>query len=43
MLNPHALETLHDKLGQPRWFWPVVMFTVFVALPLLASYVEQAA
>jgi uncharacterized membrane protein (DUF485 family) len=41
-MSPHALENLHNKLGQPKWFWPLVMFALFVALPLLASYVEQA-
>ena len=42
-MNPHALEALHTRMGKPKWFWPVVMFTVFVALPLLASYVEEVA
>lgn len=36
------MEALFNRLGQPRWFWPVVMFVLFIALPLLASYVENA-
>ncbi len=24
-MNPYALESLYQRLGQPAWFWPVVM------------------
>ena len=41
-MNPHALENLYVKLGKPAAFWPAVMFVLFVALPLLASAVENA-
>ena len=41
-MNPYYLEALYHRMGQPKYFWPAVMFTIFVALPLLASAVEQA-
>ena len=41
-MNPNYLESLCAKLGNPSWFWPAVMFVLFVVLPLLASAVEQA-
>lgn len=40
-MNPHFLESLYVRMGQPAYFWPAVMFALFVALPLLASAVEN--
>lgn len=37
------LEKLYDRMGQPSWFWPAVIFTLLVALPLLASAIEYGA
>jgi hypothetical protein len=37
-----GLSMLHTRLGSPSWYWPTVMFILFVVLPLLASAVEQA-
>ena len=36
------LERLYVRLGEPAWYWPAVMFAIFVVLPLLASAVENA-
>lgn len=36
------LERFYVRLGEPAYFWPCVMFLIFVALPLLASAVENA-
>lgn len=41
-MNPYAFERLHTRLGQPRWFWPAVLFTIFIALPCLASAIDGA-
>jgi len=41
-MNPFALERLHARLGKPAWFWPAVLFTIFVALPCLASALDGA-
>lgn len=38
-----GLSILHTKLGSPKWYWPAVMFVIFVALPLLASAIENGA
>lgn len=32
MINPHALETLYERLGSPRWFWPAVFFALFLLI-----------
>ena len=40
-MHAHMLEALYNRMGQPAYFWPAVMFTIFVALPLLASAVEN--
>jgi len=40
-MNPHYLEHLYISLGQPRWFWPLVMFVIFIVLPLAASAIEN--
>jgi hypothetical protein len=31
------LERLYNHLGQPAWFWPVVIFTCLVGIPLAMS------
>lgn len=36
-MNPHYLENLYNRLGKPKFFWPLVMFVLFVVLPLLGS------
>jgi len=41
-MNAHALESLYHRLGQPSWFWPAVMFVIFIALPCLASAIDGA-
>lgn len=38
----NGLSILDAKLGHPRYFWPAVMFTLFVVLPCLASAVYGA-
>jgi hypothetical protein len=40
-MNPHALEALYHRMGRPAYFWPCVMFVLFIVLPLLASAVEN--
>lgn len=42
-MNPHALETLYHRLGQPAWFWPLVLGFLFVVLPSLASALQAVA
>lgn len=37
-----GLSILEAKLGRPRAFWPAVLFTIFVALPCLASALDGA-
>jgi hypothetical protein len=37
-----ALERLYHRLGHPAYFWPLVMFTLFIVLPCLASAVDGA-
>lgn len=41
-MSPHALENLHKRMGEPKWFWPAVLFVIFVLAPLLASAIEVA-
>ena len=41
-MSPYALERLYDRLGNPQWFWPSVMFVLFVALPCIASAIDGA-
>lgn len=36
------LERLYDHIGQPAYFWPAVITTIFVVLPCLASALESA-
>lgn len=38
----NGLSILAAKLGHPAWFWPTVMFTLFIVLPCLASAVDGA-
>ena len=33
-MNPHALEALDHKLGNPPWFWPLVWAVLFGLLVL---------
>jgi hypothetical protein len=35
------LERLHAHLGYPSWFYPAVMFILFVVLPCVASALES--
>lgn len=39
-MNPHTLEALHNRLGQPVWFWPLVLTVLFVGAPLLMGALE---
>ena len=36
------LERLYTRLGEPAWFYPVVIFAMLVVVPVLASAVEYA-
>jgi hypothetical protein len=36
-MNPYYLEGLYQRLGRPRWFWPVVFFILFLGLVLAGS------
>ena len=36
-MSAYFLESLYQRMGSPRYFWPVVMFAMFIALPLLGS------
>ena len=36
----NGLSILDAKLGHPTYFWPLVMFTLFIVLPLAASSLE---
>lgn len=40
-MTPHALEHLYERMNRPVWFWPVVMFLIFIVLPLAASAIEN--
>lgn len=33
-MNPNYLEDLYARLGRPAWFWPLVMFLIFVLIVL---------
>ena len=35
-MSPHALEDLYHRLGQPKWFWPLV-WAILAALLVLGS------
>lgn len=41
-MNPYLFKRLHTRLGSPAWFWPAVLFTIFIALPCLASALDGA-
>lgn len=36
-MNPHLLQELDNRLGNPRWFWPAVMTALFVLIVLGSS------
>lgn len=36
-MSPYLLENLHDRLGQPAWFWPCVLCLLFVLIVLGSS------
>ena len=36
-MNPYMLESLYQRMGSPRYFWPVVMLVIFVICPLIGS------
>ena len=29
-MNPHFLENLYERMNRPGWFWPAVLFALFV-------------
>ena len=37
----NGLSILDSRLGNPAWFWPAVMFTLFIALPCIALIVKR--
>ncbi len=39
-MNQFPLERLHAHMGKPAWFYPAVMFVMFVVLPCVASALE---
>ena len=41
-MTPHGLEALYIRLGQPVWFWPLVM-VILLALMCLAGNNEGGA
>lgn len=42
-MNPHLLQELDDRLGNPAWFWPVVMTLLFVLIVLGSSISPECA
>ena len=40
--SPYILEQAYEYFGRPRYFWPAVLFTIFIALPCLASALDGA-
>ena len=36
-MNPNFLEQIYHDLGNPRWFWPLVLFAIFVLIVLGSS------
>lgn len=38
-----GLSILFDRLGQPTWFWPAVIFILLVVAPFLMSAIEFGA
>lgn len=38
-----GLSILFDRLGQPAWFWPAIIFMLLVVMPFLASAIEFGA
>ena len=41
-MTPYMLEALYHRLGQPAWFWPLVM-AVLIALMCLGGNSEGGA
>jgi hypothetical protein len=41
-MSPHALEAIAQRLGNPPWFWPLVL-TVLFGLLVLGSMEGGAA
>ena len=40
-MNAHLLEALYQRLGQPAWFWPAVLSTVFGCWILAGSIAPE--
>lgn len=38
-----GLSMLYDRLGQPAWFFPAVIFILLVVAPFLMSAIEFGA
>lgn len=38
-----GLSILFDRLGQPTWFWPSVIFMLLIVMPVLVSAIEFGA
>lgn len=38
-----GLSMLYDRLGQPSWFFPAVIFVLLVIVPFLMSAIEFGA
>lgn len=38
-----GLSMLYDRLGQPSWFYPAVIFMLLVVAPFLMSAIEFGA
>lgn len=41
-MNPYLFERLYERMGKPSYFWPAVLFAIFIALPCLASAIDGA-
>lgn len=33
-MNPFFLEELYERMGRPRWFWPLVLIVIFLLFVL---------
>lgn len=36
-MNPFLFEELYERLGRPRWFWPVVAVVLIVLFGLAGA------
>jgi len=36
-MNPYLLQDLDDRLGNPRWFWPLIFVLLLVLFGLAGS------